>query len=241
MIKRITYISILILWGCNTLVEQTTPLEGDFYIQDGWLAFTSRKYDQADKHFNTAIETNDSGSVVHFLSLVGLGWTNIYKAYLNQETSVNGFVKSAGENFDHALNLLSELTGNPIDYSDVDNLYAGLALQRAYFAKQKSANGTGWETTNQSLSDTVRILYEESIEFSKNLDSTFIFKHDFSLTYNDIILLRIGNYILLGYLGEAIEEFKRADFECSDQVVNEETIIECLCAASNGGICPFDQ
>ena len=92
MIKRITYISILILWGCNTLVEQTTPLEGDFYIQDGWLAFTSRKYDQADKHFNTAIETNDSGSVVHFLSLVGLGWTHIYKAYLNQETSVNGFV-----------------------------------------------------------------------------------------------------------------------------------------------------
>ena len=82
MIKRITYISILILWGCNTLVEQTTPLEGDFYIQDGWLAFTSRKYDQADKHFNTAIETNDSGSVVHFLSLVGLGWTHIYKAYL---------------------------------------------------------------------------------------------------------------------------------------------------------------
>ena len=240
MIKRITYISILILWGCNTLVEQTTPLEGDFYIQDGWLAFTSRKYDQADKHFKTAIETNDSGSVVHFLSLVGLGWTHIYKAYLNQETSVNGLVKSAGENFDHALNLLSELTGNPIDYSDVDNLYAGLALQRAYFAKQKSANGIGWETTNKSLSDTVRILYEESIAFSEQLDSTFIFKHDFSLTYNDIILLRIGNYILLGYLGEAIEEFKQSNLYC-DPEVNEETIVECLCAASNGGICPFDQ
>ena len=240
MIKRITYISILILWGCNTLVEQTTPLEGDFYIQDGWLAFTSRKYDQADKHFNTAIETNDSGSVVHFLSLVGLGWTHIYKAYLNQETSVNGLVKSAGENFDHALNLLSELTGNPIDYSDVDNLYAGLALQRAYFAKQKSANGIGWETTNQSLSNTVRILYEESIEFSKNLDSTFIFKHDFSLTYNDIILLRIGNYILLGYMVEAVQEFNQSDFEC-EQIVDKKTIIECLCAASNGGVCPFDQ
>jgi len=240
MIKRITYISILILWGCNTLVEQTTPLEGDFYIQDGWLAFTSRKYDQADKHFKTAIETNDSGSVVHFLSLVGLGWTHIYKAYLNQETSVNGFVKSAGENFDYALNLLPELTGNPIDYSDVDNLYAGLALQRAYFAKQKSANGTGWETTNQSLSDTVRILYEESIEFSKNLDSTFIFKHDFSLIFNDIILLRIGNYILLGYMDEAVQEFNQSDFEC-EQIVNEETIIECLCAPSNGGVCPFDQ
>ena len=90
------------------------------------------------------------------------------------------------------------------------------------------------------MSDTVRILYEESIEFSKNLDNTFIFKHDFSLTYNDIILLRIWNYILLGYMDEAVEEFNQSDIDC-EQEVNEETIIECLCAASNGGICPFDQ
>jgi len=240
MIKRITYISILILWGCNTLLEQTTPLEGNFYIQDGWLAFTSQQYDQADKYFNTAIETNDSGSVVHFLSFVGLGWTHIYKAYINQETSDNGLVKSAGENFDYALNILFELNGNSPDISDVNNLYAGLTLQRAYYAKQKAANEMGWETTNKSLSDIVRILYEESIEFSKNLDSTFIFKHDFSLTYNDIILLRIGNYILLGYMDEAVQEFNQSDFEC-EQKVKEETIIECLCTASNGGVCPFDQ
>ena len=240
MMKPIVYISILILWGCNTLLEQTTPLEGDFYIQDGWLAFTSKKYDEADKHFKTAIESNDSGSYVHFLSFVGLGWTHIYKAHTLQETSDKGWVKSAGDNFDYSLNILFELNGNSPDISDVNNLYAGLTLQRAYFAKQKSANGIGWETTNQSLSDTVRILYEESIEFSKNLDSTFIFKHDFSLTYNDIILLRIGNYILLGYMDEAVQEFNQSDFECG-QIVNEETIIEFLCAASNSGVCPFDQ
>ena len=240
MIKRMAYISILILWGCNTLLEQTTPLDSEFYIQDAWLAFTSRDYDEADKHFNTAIETTDSGSVVHFLSSVGLGWTHIYKAHNLQETSDNGWVKSAGDNFDYALNILFELNGNSPDISDVNNLYAGLALQRAYYAKQKAANEMDWETTNQSLSDTVRILYEESIEFSKNLDSTFIFKHDFSLTYNDIILLRIGNYILLGYMDEAVQEFNQSDIDC-EQIVNEETIIECLCAASNGGVCPFDQ
>ena len=239
MIKRITYICILSLWGCNTLLEQTTPLDGEFYIQDGWLAFTSRNYDEADKHFNTAIETTDSGSVVHFLSFVGLGWTQFYIAHSTQETSDNGWVKSAGDNFDYSLNILFELNGNSPDISDVNNLYAGLTLQRAYFAKQKSSNGIGWETTNQSLSDTVRILYEESIEFSKNLDSTFIFKHDFSLTYNDIILLRIGNYILLGYMDEAVEEFNQSDFDCEKEV-NKETIIECLCTASNGGVCPFD-
>ena len=240
MIKRITYICILSLWGCNTLLEQTTPLGGEFYIQDAWLAFTSNDYDEADKHFNTAIETTDSGSVVHFLSSVGLGWTHIYKAHNLQETSDNGWVKSAGDNFDYALNILFELNGNSPDISDVNNLYAGLTLQRAYYAKQKAANELGWETTNKSLSDTVRILYEESIEFSKNLDSTFIFKHDFSLTYNDIILLRIGNYILLGYMDEAVEEFNQSDIDC-EQEVNEETIIACLCAASNSGVCPFDQ
>ncbi len=240
MIKRMAYISILIFWGCNTLLEQTTPLDGEFYIQDAWLAFTSRNYDEADKHFNTAIETTDSGSVVHFLSSVGLGWTHIYKAHNLQETSDNGWVKSAGDNFDYALNILFELNGNSPDISDVNNLYAGLTLQRAYYAKQKAANEMGWETTNKSLSDIVRILYEESIEFSKNLDSTFIFKHDFSLTYNDIILLRIGNYILLGYMDEAVEEFNQSGFDCEKEV-NKETIIECLCAASNGGVCPFDQ
>ena len=241
MKKRITYICIITLWGCSTLVEQTTPLEGNFYIQDGWLAFTSKRYDEADKHFKTAIETNESGSVVHFLSFVGLGWTQIYMAHSTQETSEKGLVKSAGANLDAAFNLLAEITENPPDSSDINNLYAGLTLQRAYFAKQKAANEIGWETTNKSLSDIVRILYEESIEFSNNLDSNFIFQHDFSLTYDDIILLRIGNYILLGDMTEAIEEFKQADFECGDQGVNEETIVECLCVASNGGNCPFDQ
>ena len=240
MMKPIAYISILILWGCNTLLEQTTPLEGDFYIQDGWLAFTSKKYDEADKHFKTAIETSDRGSFVHFLSFVGLGWTHIYKAHTLQETSDKGWVKSAGENLDSAFNILPEIIESPPLRNDLNNLYAGLALQRAYYAKQLSANGIKWETINKSLSDTVRILYLESIEFSKYLDSTFIFKHDFNLTYDDILLLRIGNYIFLGNMEEAVEEFNQSYFDCEKEV-NKETIIECLCAASNGGVCPFDQ
>ena len=106
MMNRIAYMSILILCGCNSLIEKTAPLEGEFYIQDGWLAFSAAKYEEADKHFNTAIETNDSGSVFHFLSLVGLGWTNIYKAQAIEETSSNGFVKIAGENLSAAHNIM---------------------------------------------------------------------------------------------------------------------------------------
>ena len=63
MMKWFANLSILILWGCNVLVEQTTPLKGDFYIQDGWLAFSSKQYEEADKHFNYAIATNDEYSI----------------------------------------------------------------------------------------------------------------------------------------------------------------------------------
>ena len=41
-------------------------------------------------------------------------------------------------------------------------------------------------------------------------------------------------------MDEAVQEFNQSDFEC-EQKVKEETIIECLCTASNGGVCPFDQ
>ncbi len=254
MMNRIAYISILILWGCNSLIEKTAPLEGEFYIQDGWLAFSSAKYEEADKHFNTAIETNDSGSVFHFLSLVGLGWTNIYKAQAIEETSSNGLVKNAGEIFDVALNIMLNINIGEItldlheDYfNGRSHMYAGLALQRGYYAKQKAANELTWETTNATLSDTVRILYEESVEFSNQLDSNFVFQHDLKLKFNDILLVRTENYLILGNMEEAILSFSQIDFDQLGFEVNEEckqdvdagTLIECLCLVSHNGICPF--
>ena len=256
MMNRITYISILIIIGCNSLIEKSAPLDGEFYIQDGWLAFSSSKYEEADKHFNTAIETNDSGSVFHFLSLVGLGWTNIYKAQAIEEKTSNGLVKIAGENFDTALNIVFNLNIEVItlelyeDYfNGITDMYAGLALQRSYFAKQKSANENAWETTNEALSDTVRILYEESIDFSIQLESDYIFQHDVELTYNDILVLRTENYLILGNIGEAILSFNQIDFDQLGFEVNEaceqgvdfdsSKLIECLCIVSHNGLCPF--
>jgi len=257
MSKRIAYISILLVWGCNSLIEKSAPLEGNFYIQDGWLAFSSSKYDEADKHFNTAIETNDSGSVFHFLSLVGLGWTNIYKAQMIEETSSNGYVNNAGENLNAANDLILNINIEEItfdlneDYfNGITDMYAGLALQRSYFAKQKSANENAWETTNESLSDTVRILYEESIDFSIQLESDYIFQHDVKLTYNDILVLRTENYLILGNIEKAILSFNQIDFDqlgfevdeaCKQEFEDDklEDFIECLCIVSHNGFCPF--
>jgi len=254
MMNRIAYMSILILWGCNSLIEKSAPLEGDFYIQDGWLAFSSSKYEEADKHFNTALETNDSGSVFHFLSLLGLGWSNIYKAKMIGETSSNGYIKKAGENLNAANNLMHNINIEEIildlneDYSKgITDMYAGLAFQRSYFAKEKSVNKIAWETANEALSDTVRILYEESIEFSIHLASDYIFQHDVKLTYNDILVLRTQNYLILGNIEEAISSFSQIDFDQLDFEINEackqgvdaSTLVECLCLISHNGTCPF--
>ena len=257
MMNRIVYISIIMVWGCNSLIEKSAPLNGDFYIQDGWIAFSSKQYEDANKHFNTAIETNDSGSVFHFLSLVGLGWSNIYKAQMIEETSSNGYIKNAGENLNAANNLMLNININEItldlneDYSNgITDMYAGLALQRSYFAKQKSANENAWETTNESLSDTVRILYEESIDFSIQLESDYIFQHDVKLTYNDILVLRTQNYLILGNIEEAILSFNQIDFDqlgfevdeaCKQEFEDDklEDLIECLCIVSHNGFCPF--
>ena len=244
------------IWGCNSLIEKSAPLNGEFYIQDGWLAFSSSKYEEADKHFNTAIEANDSGSVFHFLSLVGLGWSNIYKAKMIEEASSNGYIKNAGENLDAANNLMLNINSEEItldlneDYSNgIADMYTGLALQRSYFAKEKSVNKNAWETNNEALSDTVRILYEESIEFSMQLESDYIFQHDVKLTYNDILVLRTQNYIILGNTKEAILSFNQIDFDQLSFEVNEackqgvdfdsSKLIECLCIVSHNGFCPF--
>ena len=250
MINRIAYISILMVLGCNFLIEKSAPLDGDFYIQDGWLAFSSSRYEEADKHFNTAIETNDSGSVFHFLSLVGLGWSNIYKAQAIEETSSNGYVKNAGENLNAANNLMLNINIEEITldlhgdyYIGRSHLFAALALQRSYYAKQLAANGVISET----ISNTVRTLYEESVEFSEQLENDFVFQHDVNLRFNDILVLRTENYLILGNIEEAILSFNQIDFDQLDFEVNEECkqgvdsskLVECLCLVSHNGTCPF--
>ena len=125
------------------------------------------------------------------------------------------------------------------------NLYAGLTFQRTYFAKQKAANKTNWETTNVTLDSTIKSLYEDSINFSSNpyLTNDFIFSYCTSVDsvdFEDIVILRIESYILLSDIENAIKEFEQNEFECALEITTD-TIVECLCAVANDGICPFEQ
>ena len=255
MMKQLTYLSILILWGCSTLEEQSAPLEGDFYIQDGWLAFSLKQYEEADKHFNTAIETNDERSIYHFLSSIGKGWTYMYNAKTKSDSDLliyswsaveyipvaENMVILSGNYFDTALSILPELDNNLFETKDLMNLYSGLTLQRAYSAKQQEANGIYWETANSDLSDNIETLYSQSIEYSFNIDTSFVFQYDTNLDYEDFILIRIENYILIGETDSAVFYYKDYGFECNGDNINEDSIIECLCITMNGGSCPFNQ
>ena len=145
----------------------------------------------------------------------------------------------SGNYFDAALSILPELDNNLIETNDLMNLYSGLTLQRAYSAKQKGANGIHWETEYLDLSDEIDSLYRQSITYSFYIENPFVFQYDTSLDYEDIILLRIENYILIGEIDSSIFYYNEYGFDCS-QAVTEYTIIECLCEVINDGNCPFD-
>jgi len=230
MMNRIAGISIIMVWGCTSLIEKSAPLEGNFYIQDGWLAFSSSKYEEADKHFNTAIETNDEYTIYHFLSSIGKGWTYMYNSRTKSDSLLvaENMVMLSGNYFDVALSILPELDNNFIETNDLMNLYSGLTLQRTHSAKEKGANGTHWETENFDLSHEIDSLYRQSIAYSFYVEVPFIFEYDTSLDYEDIILLRIENYILIGEIDSAVFYYKDYGFECSVDDIDENSIIECL-------------
>ena len=175
---------------------------------------------------------------------------NFYSSYLElkEKKKEKDFIEyEIGSNCPTIEEIIYDL--NEDYFNGITDMYAGLALQRSYFAKQKSANENAWETTNESLSDTVRILYEESIEFSIQLESDYIFQHDVKLTYNDILVLRTENYLILGNIEKAILSFNQIDFdqlgfevdEACEQGIDFDSskLIECLCIVSHNGFCPF--
>ena len=121
------------------------------------------------------------------------------------------------------------------------NLYAGLTLHRAYSAKQKAVNEILWETLNSELGNEIDVLYRQSIAYSHKVNSNYVFQYDSALDYENIVLLRIENYILIGEVDSALFYYRDYGFYCNGNDIDENTIIECLCITLNNGDCPFNQ
>ena len=94
---------------------------------------------------------------------------------------------------------------------------------------------------NSELSDEIEMLYRQSIAYSFKVESPFIFQYDSNLDYEEIIVLRIENYLLIGEIDSAVFYYTDYGLECNGNEVNNDSIIECLCNTINDGDCPFDQ
>ena len=243
MIKKIIYISCLFIWGCDSLEEQAESLDGEFYIQDGWMAFSSQQYIEADLIFSTAIENNEKRSKFHLLSSIGKGWSYLYNARTKSDISqVTSLLIQSGASYDIALDIKNEIDSSLFIKEDEMNLFAGLTIQRATYAKQISLNQTNWESINSELSEQIDSLYRESNYFSSLVDKNYIFKYDQSRNYKDILLIKIENHLLLGEIDSAIFYYKDYEFsDCNDDQIDSSTILECLCLSMNDGICPIED
>jgi tetratricopeptide (TPR) repeat protein len=254
MINRYIYIIFLLSLGCDVFIEESSPLGGQFYIQDGWLSFEAGNFDQACSYFSTSISTNDENiSDVNFFAYTGLGWANMYKAKFFDDISDKGFVDSSGHNFDLAYEMFLNIDDSILQTFEIIsakmNLFAGLAIQRAYFAKEKSVNTLNWESVNVVLDSTIRKSYEQVVDYSREIDDDFIFQYDENITFKELLILRIESLILLGYIDDAILEYKElikiqtgieVQEEC-DNGISSQNLAKCLCIISHDGFCPFDS
>ena len=98
-----------------------------------------------------------------------------------------------------------------------------------------------WETNNIELSNKINQLYEEAISYSLEVNESYVFKYDSDISFENIVLLRIENYILIGDFESAVSEYNKYGFDCGGSNINIDTIVECLCVTINDGACPFSK
>lgn len=227
----LTFVTVLFL-SCSAFNEKTELLACSYYIQDGWLAFSSADYDEAEELFNTPCQPSND-PFYQFLSHIGLGWTHTYKAnsilYTEENDNKDSLRLLAGEDYQNAWDIIPDLNIDlmssdlQVQFQDSEmSLYAGQSFHYFYLAKKAHENDGSW--------DNAEDLYQQALSMSEtlmNMDSGFIFPFDTSLDYNDIYLLRAQIHFVLNQPGEAITEFMESDYECVDEL-NSDTIMGCL-------------
>ncbi len=259
------YIIFFFTLSCDAFIENSSPLRGDYYIQDGWIAFESSEFDKSIDFFKTSMDVDkDTTYIIHFLANTGIGWANLYKAKYSNTIQNNNLIDSSGYYFDLAYNMLDTLDYIMVEtnqqgldenidllpsyFEGVIEMYSGFSIQRNYEAKQISVDIMNWQSENSILSDTVKSKYQQSVYFSKQVDQNFVFQHDENITYKELLILRIESLIILDKIDDAILDYKQLielennlflDSDCKDGI-SSQNLVECLCIISYGGSCPID-
>ena len=161
--------------ACENLVdleEQVSPLSGIFYVFEGWDRFMDNDYDRAAELFSaTLLADEDKPTNYYDYAYVGLGWTAIYKAKINQgienktlrqelRSEAISHFNAADELMDFRLENIETIALTAADSLVYANIMAGKSYTFSYLALDKI-----WSII---LMDLIR-LFGWTLEFSKML------------------------------------------------------------------------
>ncbi len=249
--KKLSLILILLFCACENLVdleEQVSPLSGIFYVFEGWDKFMDADYDRAVELFSaTLLADEDKPTNYYDYAYVGLGWTAIYKAKINQgieNKSLREELRSEAISHFNAADELMDIrienvettaltTADSLVYA---NIMAGKSYTFSYLALDKAM-----EYYTDGLDSLVWV---DALELSKSVihesDTLFLHFADYDFAYDEnfnkenIHLIRAQNFIRLSdlnsetvnYLDSAAVEVEQIEsLECD---LTQLSVIQCL-------------
>ena len=129
MKKILFIISMLIVFSCDQLEEQTEFLEYDKYMEEGWEAFQASDWETASYLFESGLNQTSSN---YSEAYSGLGWTYLYEAnrlYGESNKLLRDELRSlAGDNFKNAEN------EDKYDFDIWSDILAGMTYIYSYKA-----------------------------------------------------------------------------------------------------------
>jgi hypothetical protein len=235
--KKIYIILILVIFACEELEEQTTPLSGIFYVFEGWDSFMEQDYDRAQELFSATLLA-DEGSETNYYdyAYAGLGWTAIYKANVNpgigKRTLRETLRTEAIDHFESAdagvqLRLIAGGMSS-LDSLLYANVMAGKIFNTSYLALDKAmefyTDGSDDSVWDEVISYSEDVITESQILLE--IFDDYDFEYDENINVDDIRLLRAQSYIRLSDFESA--EIEIGLIESLDCNFDEISAIECL-------------
>ena len=225
----------------DQLIEKSSPLDGIYYVVDGWEKFEDKEYDRAHDLFSTVLLDNTTEYFSD--AYVGLAWNSIYRANTLQGVSSWPDRQYERDMSDEYFVLADEyINADEIICPDIEgdcsilceNLLTGKTYNSSYLALEASRQfyDNGLDSTNWDIMENHSLL---TINFSDTLflcTPQYIFDHDTAINYNGIRLLRAQTHFRMGKFDDAESELSAIDslylvdvLECDP---NTQTVFECL-------------
>ena len=231
MIKKIVILCFFLFMGCNQLVEKTSPLDGIYYILDGWEKFELEDYNRAQDLFSTVLLDENSEYITD--AYVGLAWNSIYKA--NSIQGLSNFSDRAYQRgiSNEYLQLAMENNNELCPPANMDacsmlcqNLLTGRIYNSSYQALESSRIFYDYGLDSSNFFDMIDYS-NQTLSISDTLlnhcNPDYEFDHDPLITSDAIRILRAQTYIRLGDFDSAESELFSIEY-CNPG----ETIFECL-------------